>query len=282
MSLSRPRRVSHGHRRWLAAIAMCLPTAQAASAQEAAADAGSGARDLSQTLQNPLASVVNVPFQHNFDVNGGPRGDGFAYTLNFQPVVPFRLSDDWTLITRTIAPFVHSERIAPDHATGLGDVVQSFFFSPRVSTPGLTVGFGPVVLWPTATAPAFQSRQIGGGPTGVVVQTSGPWTFGALVNHIWGFADAGERRGRPDVNASFLQPFAARNFRGGFALNATLEASYDWTDRRWTLPFGAGASQLVQLGQVPVNLGVQARYWLDGPSTAPEWGLRLVATLVLR
>jgi hypothetical protein len=253
-----------------------IATQQPANAQE------SGAADLSQALQNPLANFVSVPFQSNFDRNGGPRGDGFTATLNLQPVIPFALSDDWTLITRTILPFVHSERIAPDHATGLGDVTQSFFFSPRLGVPGLTLGFGPVVVWPTGTTGALQGRQWGAGPTGIVVQQSGPWTVGLLANHVWRVADSADRQGRPDLNATFLQPFVSRNFPGGFALTATLESSYDWTGQQWTLPLAAGASQLVQLGQVPVNLGVQARYWLDGPSTAPEWGLRFIATLVLR
>lgn len=243
---------------------------------------GAGGADLSQALQNPLANVINVPFQDNFDFNGGRRGDGFSYTLNFQPVIPVRLSNDWTLITRTIVPIVHSERIAPQHETGLGDVTQSFLFSRRSGVQGLTVGAGPVFLWPTATRPAFQSRQWAAGPTGVVVRQSGPWTFGALANHLWGYADAGSRQGRPAVNQSFVQPFVSRNFAGGFALSTTLEASYDWDGRKWTLPLGVGASQLVNVGGRPINLAVQARHWLDGPSTAPEWGLRFTATLVFR
>lgn len=271
----------HGAKFGAVVLAIALHQPIAASAQPAPGPAA-GQGDLSQALQNPLANVINVPFQNNFDFRGGPRDDGFAYTLNFQPVVPFRLSDDWTLITRTIVPFVHSERIAPGHETGLGDITQSFFFSRRSGVPGLTWGAGPVFLWPTGTRPAFQSRQWAAGPTGVVVQQSGPWTFGALGNHLWGFADSDARQGRATVNQSFLQPFVSRNFPGGFALTTTLEASYDWNGRQWTLPIGVGASQLVNVSGRPVNLAVQGRYWLDGPSTAPEWGLRLAATLVFQ
>jgi hypothetical protein len=39
---------------------------------------------------------------------------------------------------------------------------------------------------------------------------------------------------------------------------------------------------LVKLGEVPVNLALQGRYWLDGPSNAPEWGLRFAAIFVFR
>ena len=220
-----------------------------ATAQDAGAP-GSDA-DLAQQLQNPIASLISVPFQNNFDFGAGRGDDGFGYTMNFQPVVPFRLSEDWTLITRTIIPFVHQERYSAHHETGLGDTTQSFFFSPRSGVPGLTVGLGPAILWPTATRPAFQSRQLGAGPTGVLVQASGPWTLGLLANHLWGIADSASRQGRPDLNQTFLQPFVSHNFKNGFALTATLESSYDWTGRQWTLPLGAGVSQLVTLGSVP-------------------------------
>lgn len=260
--------------------AACALFAVPAVAQPAAGP-GSDA-DLAQQLQNPIASLISVPFQSNLDFGAGRRDDGFGYTMNFQPVVPFRLTDDWTLITRTIVPFIYRERYTPNDEAGLGDTTQSFFFSPRSGVPGLTWGIGPAVLWPTATRPAFQARQWGLGPTGVLVQTIGPWTFGALANHLWGVADAASRQGRPDLSQSFLQPFVSRNFSRGFALSATLEASYDWTGRQWTLPLAVGASQLVKLGQVPVNLVAQARYWLDGPSDAPQWGLRFAAVLVFR
>lgn len=174
-------------------------TVQAQEIHARAHPAGSDA-DLAQQLQNPIASLISVPLQNNFDFGGGNGGDGFGYTLNLQPVIPFPLTDDWTLITRTIVPFIHQERYTASHETGLGDTTQSFFFSPRSDVPGLTWGVGPAVLWPTATRPAFQSRQWGAGPTGILVQQSGPWTFGLLANHLWGFADSANRQGRPDLN----------------------------------------------------------------------------------
>ncbi|MEN0074897.1 MAG: transporter [Paracraurococcus sp.] len=270
----------HGSILALATAILAVAVTGHRSAAQASQPPGSDA-DLAQQLQNPIASLISVPFQNNLDFGAGSKDDGFGYTLNLQPVIPFRLTDDWTLITRTILPFIYRERYTPDHEAGLGDVTQSFFFSPRTSVPGLTWGVGPAVLWPTATRPAFQSRQWGIGPTGVVVQTVGPWTFGALANHLWGVADSANRQGRPDLNQTFLQPFVSHNFKGGFALTATLEATYDWSGRQWALPLALGGSQLVKLGKVPVNLVAQARYWLDGPSDAPQWGLRFAAVFVL-
>jgi hypothetical protein len=88
---------------------------------------------------------------------------------------------------------------------GLGDVVQSLFFSPKAPTEsGWIVGAGPVFLLPTGTDDLLTTDKWGAGPTAVAFKQQGPWTYGALTNHIWSFA--GDDR-RADVNATFLQPF---------------------------------------------------------------------------
>ena len=47
------------------------------------------------------------------------------------------------------------------------------------------------------------------------------------------------------------------------------------------MPVIAGASQVVPLGRVPVNFALQGKYWLEGPTTAPDWGIRFVVVLLL-
>jgi hypothetical protein len=262
------------------ACAVALSCLAASAAAQSGHPAGSDA-GLAQELQNPIAALINLPFQNNFDFGGGPRGDGFNYTLNFQPVVPFRMSDGWTLVTRTILPFTHLERYGPEHETGLGDIAQSFFLSPRLSTPGLTLGAGPAFLYPSATNDTLALRQWGTGPTGIVVQQRGSWTFGMLASHLWSVADSGNRGTRERLNQTLVQPFVSHTFGNGFSLVATSEVTYDWTGRQWTVPLGGGFTQLLRLGEAPVNLGLQARWYPEAPSTYAEWGIRFVATFVI-
>jgi hypothetical protein len=88
--------------------------------------------ELARQLANPIAALISVPFQLNYDQNIGPQEDGDRFTLNIQPVVPFALNQDWNMISRTILPLVTQSDILPGAGsqTGTGDIVQSLFLTP--------------------------------------------------------------------------------------------------------------------------------------------------------
>ncbi|MBR0648749.1 hypothetical protein GXW78_03690 [Roseomonas terrae] len=256
--------------RHLASTALILAAAiPDASAQQADSD-------LAAQLANPVAALISVPFQNNLDFGGG-TGDAFRYVMNFQPVVPLTLGPDWNLILRTIVPLQYSERVYPDHRWGLGDTVQSFFFSPSQPVNGITWGVGPVMLYPTATEGIGQ-RQWGAGPTGVLLRQSGPWIYGALVNHIWSMG--GTPNGQEAINATFMQPFINYVFPSQTTLFLNTETTYDWSRRQWSVPINAGVNQLVNIGGQAVQVGAGIRYFAEGPQGGPDWGLRLNLTFV--
>jgi hypothetical protein len=235
--------------------------------------------DLARQLTNPVASLISLPLQNNFDWGGGPDGDGFQYRINIQPVIPFTLNKDWTLISRTILPYIYQENIfGTTSQSGFSDTVQSLFFSPTEPTSnGWIWGAGPVILLPTATDDLLGTEKWGTGPTGVFLRQSNGWTYGMLANHIWSFAGEDSRN---DVNATFLQPFLTFTMETFTTFSVNLESSYDWQGSQWTVPINLGVAQLLRVGGAPMQFAVGGRYYVEAPDNGPDWGLRFSVTFL--
>jgi hypothetical protein len=162
--------------------------------------------------------------------------------------------------------------------TGMGDIVQSFFFSPKQPTRGGVIwGVGPVLLLPTATDDMLGAEKFGLGPTFVALKQSKGWTYGLLANHIWSVAGEGARA---DVSASFLQPFCSYTTKTFTTIGATTESTYDWKTNQWTVPIIGYVSQLLRIGGQPVSIQLGGKYYAEGPRGTPDWGLRLNVTLL--
>jgi hypothetical protein len=259
----------------LLAVAMACGTAGAARAQE-----GGDADALAKALSNPVAALISVPMQLNYDSGYGAGGDGERWTLNVQPVIPVGISSEWNLISRTILPIVdQSDVIGNDSQSGLGDVLQSVFFSPKTPTAtGWIWGVGPALLLPTATDELLGAEQWAIGPTAVALkQTATGWTYGALVNHLLSVAGSDDRS---DVNASFLQPFVSKSLGSGRTASINLESAYDWESQQWNVPLNVSYSKVTRLGAQLMSWQVGARGYIEKPDGGPDWGVRFVLTVL--
>ncbi|MEW6587030.1 MAG: neuromedin U [Nitrospirota bacterium] len=231
--------------------------------------------ELAKKTQNPVSDLISLPLQNNFNFNFGHDKD-VQYVLNVQPVIPFHLTQNWNLITRTIIPIINQPEILPDTGSefGMGDIQFTPFLSP--AKPGKLIwGMGPVFLFPSAADEKIGTGKWSIGPSAVVLTMNGPWVYGVLAQNLWSFAGESDR---PHVNQMLLQLFINHNFRGGWYVCSTPIITANWNAEKssdtWTVPVGGGGGKLFKIGKQPMNAQLQAFYNVDRPTFGPEWTLR--------
>jgi hypothetical protein len=249
----------------------------AAGGGEPAADEKAAQAELVKKSLNPVASLISLPIQNNWDFGIGPA-NAMKYTANVQPVVPVTLDKDWNLIIRTIAPLIYAEspvKGGADHS-GLGDITQSFFLSPKAPVGGWILGAGPVLYYPSATDPALGAGKWGAGPTIVALRQEKGWTVGILANHIWSYAGWADQ----NVNASFIQPFVGYSTKTYTTFLVNTESTYNWQAGQASVPLNFMLTQLLKVGKQPISLQLGYRYYAQGQDGGPDWGLRFALTFL--
>ena len=281
----RMRSMAPGAARWPEEI--CAPTIRflvpllAATLIAPPAFAQENAEALAKKLSNPVAALISVPLQLNYDQDIGPADDGERFALNIQPVIPFKLNEEWNLITRWILPVIYQPPLFEgDRADfGLGNFNPSFFLTTNLSS-NVMFGAGPTFFLPTATDRSLGSNVWGAGPTAAIVWTPGKWVVGALVNNIWSFE--GDARD-PRVNQFLLQYFINYNLAHGWYLSSSPIVTADWTlelGHQWTLPFGGGVGRVFKIGAQPVNMSLSAYDNVLTIEDGPDWQLRFQVQLL--
>ncbi len=241
-----------------------VSTASAAPADAAA---------LAVKLQNPVADLISVQFQNNFNFGVG-ENNGTLYLLNFQPVIPLHITPEWNYIVRPVLPFISTSNVfGPGYVSGLGDLEIETFLSPMNPGPlGIIWGLGPTAILPTATQKKLGGDVMTLGPSGVVLWQKSGWTIGSLVTQNWRVAGPG------DYNATYFQPFLSHTFKTATTLTADSESSYDWFDEQWTISFNSGISQVFKLGKIPVQIALELQYYAQSPVPGQQWGFRVNVT----
>ncbi len=228
--------------------------------------------ELARAAQNPVASMISLPFQNNTNFNFGPR-EKTQNILNIQPVWPIELNEDWNLITRTIVPVISQPAFTPsqDRENGLGDTLFTAFLSPKASGQWIW-GLGPAILLPTSTDDRLGAGEWGAGPSAVFLTMPGRWVIGSLFSNIWSFTDDTE------VNLFTWQPFVNYNLDDGWYLTSAPLINANWeadSDDTWTVPFGGGVGKIFRIESQPINAQASAYYNVEKPDFGADWQLRL-------
>jgi len=245
------------------------------------------AEDVAKKLANPVAAMISVPIQPNYQPNMGLNDEGSQWVTNIQPVIPLSLNDDWNIISRTIIPLVSKDTGLPgeDRINSVGDIVQSAWLSPTSPTDsGWIWGVGAAALIPTDTQ--ISSEKWGIGPTGLALKQDGPWTYGGLFNHLWSFA--GSDINDPisgdvlnNVNQTFMQPFLTYITPQSVTFALNTESTYDWEREQWTVPINFAVTKVMKIGNQVMSIGGGVTYWAEAPEGGPEgFGVRLLLVLI--
>jgi hypothetical protein len=233
-------------------LATCCWLALPGSSAAQDPDKSGADEDLAKAIQNPLASIVSLPFQANYN-HGVGEHDRLFFNLNIQPVVPFP-GEEWNVITRTIIP-VNSVPIGEtDSVFGIGDTSFTAWLSPAEAS-SLTWGVGPSITIPSASNPELLgSGKLSLGPSGVVFYGIGKWTLGAVASNVWSIGGDSDR---DNVNFFFAQWFLNFNFGKGWVLGSAPILTANWEadpGNKWVIPWGLQISKLSHVGSTPINV----------------------------
>jgi hypothetical protein len=248
--------------------------------------------ELAKATQNPVASLISVPFQNNSNFGIGPynrTGDVF----NIQPVIPMKLSDKVMLINRIIQPIVWQPYASQPTGGqfGFGDMNPTFFLSPAEAGK-LIYGAGPTFILPTATSTQTGQGKFSLGPSVVLLVQPRHWTVGVLISNL--FSVAGSTH-RPSVNQMVLQYFVNYNLNKGWYVTTSPIVTANWNStgtgeaatgddttggNTWTLPFGGGVGRIMRLGFQPVNLSGAFYVNAIHPQGGSPWNMRLQIALL--
>ncbi len=252
------------------ALSLCMTTSSVCAAEK-------GGGDLRSAVQNPISSLISLPFKFTFDFDAA---NGDAQVLNVNPVVPITVGN-WNLVNRALIPVGsvdgpitglpgNPSPIPGDGASGLGDINYSLFFSP-VKVGKLIWGAGPSLTLPTASDDQLGAGKWSGGLTAIGLMQPKWGSLGLLARQLWSFAGDDDRA---DVSQMLLEPFLNYNLKKGWFLITDIVMTANWeadSGQRWTVPLGAGAGRVFKVGKQPINSRVEAYYNVERPDGAPRW-----------
>ena len=250
--------------------------------------------ELNKQLANPVSSIWSIAIQqNNYLIDPGPGEDlRWNSNLNFQPVMPVSITDDWNLITRPVITAFNSvphprENVLPIEWTRsetFGDSVLMELFSPSPKLAGKwLLGLGPTFIFPTANSKYTGQGRYQVGPAGLVGYLAEKWIAGALVQQWTSFSDGGGSRG--SVSQMNFQPIAAlfldKGWSIGYSGNILANFKADGGNV-WTVPLGVGAGKVVKFGKLPVKINLAVQYMVARPDDfGQKWNFQLVVVPVI-
>lgn len=257
---------------------------------------GQSLTEVNKKLTNPVSDFWSVSFQQNNYRISTLEGfnDRWASNLNFQPMLPIALTNDWNLITRPVVTLFSTQPHIPGASgpstppeihtsTAFGDTALAQMLSPATSISGhWMLGLGPTFIFPTASSDDTGQGKYQVGPAALLGYISKQWILGAFVQNWTSFAGNGDRL---ETNQMNFQPIAVLFLSEGWSLGYSGNILANWnavSNNIWTVPLGMSVGKVVKFGKLPVKIGLAGQYMPIHPDNfGQKWNIQVTVTPVI-
>jgi len=257
----------------LVLIWMLITTSIAFAQNDAEAE---GQDDLAAAAQNPISSMVSIPFQFNFNFGLG-QFNRTQTVINLQPVIPYQMTEKWSIVNRVIIPIIAQPDVTSERGStgGIGNTNYTAFFVPP-AVKRTSIGFGPSFILPTRTNNKLGTPEFGMGPSIVLFSGAGKWTFGFVTAQNWSWVNS-------NLSTFFVQYFINYNLPKGRSVGSAPTISTTWKaadGEQWIVPVGLNVGKIQKLGKQASKLSLAGDWNAITPTGGPNWHLQFSFTLL--
>ena len=270
---------------WLPTFAAILAFTMVASAA-AQEPENKSLDEVNKELSNPISSIWALQLQENTYWLNKP--DRNVVNLQFQPVLPLALTNDWNLITRPVFQVMNSTPYVNQsgnlhRVTGFGDTILATLLSPspKLAGPWL-LGLGPSFIFPSATNSRLGQNKWQFGPAGVFGYLGDKWLAGVFPQQWLSVGGNGSQT----VSQMNIQYFFVYLPGNGWGIGTSPNMLVNWyankSGNMLTVPVGLNVSKVIKIGPLPVKFQVQAQYMPVHPDVfGQKWNLQFAITPVI-
>ncbi len=238
-------------------------------------------RALANQANNPTAPLTLIQFSDAVAPHV-PGYDSPGNLFEIQPVMPIFPSRilPFEQLMKMDVPFPTTPN--PESQTGLGDI--SFFDIVSIKQSWGRWGFGPSMVFPTASPTALGQGKWQAGPAMAIIYTGHPdLTVGFSAENPISFAGD---PGRPAASALTITPTLTWNLpENWFAGYSDFNFVFNWEDHgQATIPVGAQVGRVFNIGKVPVSLSIEAAANVVKPPNTgtPDWQINVEFTVIFK
>jgi len=246
--------------------------------------------EVNKELTNPISSIWSITFQNNTYWLNMPIGhdDRNQVNVQFQPVLPLSLTDNWNLINRPVIPVLNSSPYINKsgnihRVTGFGDTIFVTMLSPTEKLVGRwLLAAGPTFIFPTATNSRLGQNKWQMGPGGVVGYLGEKFIVGVFPQQWWSVGGPGSNT----VSQLNMQYFASYFLRDGWSVGTSPSLLVNWyankSGNMLTFPIGMSVSKVIKIGRLPIRIAVQPQYMPVHPDAfGQKWNIQVIVAPVI-